>query len=181
MSLKKNMFILVVFLLLIIMPIEIQAVNDNLRIVKCGSLVFSLPIEYEARMVEYEKDGVERKYPYCDYEYIPKSEWSYAYSSRFVTLEKCEISDVPFSSKKPPVVVKAKVKNIAFPAVYKIFNCKYMSFRKVSNVDIVSYASSVLCGIVCTVNAYFFSLAVWHLQYKRNKMTFRIMCFANFA
>jgi hypothetical protein len=86
----------------------------NLRTVKCGSLVFSLPIEYEARMVEYEKDGVERKYPYCDYEYIPKSEWSYAYSSPFVTLEKCEISDVPFSSKKPPVVVKAKVKNIAW-------------------------------------------------------------------
>lgn len=86
----------------------------NLRTVKCGSLIFSLPIEYEARMVEYEKDGVERKYPYCDYEYIPKSEWSYAYSSPFVTLEKCEISDVPFSSKKPPVVVKAKVKNIAW-------------------------------------------------------------------
>lgn len=86
----------------------------NLRTVKCGSLVFSLPIEYEARMVEYEKDGVERKYPYCDYEYIPKSEWSYAYSSPFVTLEKCEILDIPFSSKKPPVVVKAKVKNIAW-------------------------------------------------------------------
>ncbi len=86
----------------------------NLRTVKCGSLVFSLPIEYESRMIEYEKNGVERKYPYCDYEYIPKSEWSYAYSSPFMTLEKCEISDVPFSSKKPPVVVKAKVKNIAW-------------------------------------------------------------------
>ena len=84
----------------------------NLRTVKCGSLVFSLPIEYEKRMLEYEKNGVERKYPYCDYEYLPKSEWSYAYSSPFVTLEKRELSDVPFSSQNPPLVVKAKVKSI---------------------------------------------------------------------
>ena len=34
MSLKKSLIFLVVFLLLIIMPIEIQAVNENLRIVK---------------------------------------------------------------------------------------------------------------------------------------------------
>ncbi len=84
----------------------------NLRTVKCGSLVFSLPISYEKRMLEYESYKVVRKYPYCDYEYIPKSEWNYAYSSPLLKLEKREISDVPFSSEKPPVVVKAKVQNI---------------------------------------------------------------------
>ena len=84
----------------------------NLKTVKCGSLVFSLPISYEKRMLEYEKNGVVRKYPYCDYEYVPKSEWSYAYSSTVFELEQREISDIPFSSQNPPVVVKAKVKNI---------------------------------------------------------------------
>ena len=86
----------------------------NLRSVKCGSLVFSLPIAYEKRMLEYEKNNVERKFPYCDYEYLPKSQWSYAYSSPLFKLEKREISDVPFSSEKPPVVVKAKVKRISW-------------------------------------------------------------------
>jgi hypothetical protein len=86
----------------------------NLKSVRCGSLVFSLPIEYEKRMLEYERNGVERKYPYCDYEYIPKSEWSYAYSSPFFKLERHEISDVPFNSQNPPVIVRAKVKKIAW-------------------------------------------------------------------
>ena len=86
----------------------------NLKSVKCGSLVFSLPIEYEKRMHEYERDGVERKFPYCDYEYIPKSEWSYGYSSPFFTVERKELSEIPFDSKRPPLVIKAEVKPIAW-------------------------------------------------------------------
>ena len=63
-------------------------------------------------MHEYEKNGVERKYPYCDYEYLPTSEWQYGFSSPFFRSEAREISDIPFSSKNPPVVVKAKVVRI---------------------------------------------------------------------
>lgn len=84
----------------------------NLNTVKWGSLVFSVPIAYEKNMLEYENDGVVRKFPYCDYEYIPVSEWNYAYSSSELEVEYKGISDVPFSSQKPPVKVKAKVKNI---------------------------------------------------------------------
>ncbi len=86
----------------------------GLKTVQCGSLVFSLPISYEKRMHEYERDGVERQYPYCDYEYIPTSAWNYAYSSPFLRLERHEISDIPFHSEKPPVVIKAQVKPIAW-------------------------------------------------------------------
>ena len=92
-------------------PVLIDRPND-LKYVKCGSLVFSLPIKYEKKMHEYTAKGIERKFPYCDYEYIPKSDWSYAYSSDSFTLELREISDIPFSSETPPVVVKAKVKKI---------------------------------------------------------------------
>ena len=92
-------------------PELIDRPND-LKCVKCGSLVFSLPIKYEKKMHEYTAKGIERKFPYCDYEYIPKSDWSYAYSSDSFTLELCEISDIPFSSETPPVVVKAKIKKI---------------------------------------------------------------------
>lgn len=85
---------------------------NELKAVKCGSLVFSLPIKYEKKMHEYTAKGIERKFPYCDYEYIPASEWSYAYSSNAFTLERREISDIPFSSKNPPIVIKTKVKKI---------------------------------------------------------------------
>lgn len=86
----------------------------NLESVCCGSLIFSLPIEYEKKMLEYENNGVERKYPYCDYEYLPKSQWNYAYSSPIFKVERNGISSIPFSSQNPPVTVKAKVKEIAW-------------------------------------------------------------------
>jgi len=84
----------------------------DLNTVKCGSLVFSLPIKYEKKMYEYEKHGVERKFPYCDYEYIPVSEWSYAYTSTNLSVKVNGISEIPFSSEKPPITITAKVKNI---------------------------------------------------------------------
>ena len=59
----------------------VPALEDRpygLKYAKMGSLIFSLPIAYEKRMLEYERGGVERKFPYCDYEYLPLSEWSYA-------------------------------------------------------------------------------------------------------
>lgn len=84
----------------------------GLRTVKCGSLVFSLPIEHQKQMCEYEKNGVERKYPYCDYEYLPVSDWNYAYCSELLSVERKGVSDIPFSGEKPPVVIKAEVQKI---------------------------------------------------------------------
>ena len=62
--------------------------------------------------IEYERDGVERKFPYCDYELIPISDWNYAYSSDKLELIKNSVAEVPFSSKNPPVMIKAGVKKI---------------------------------------------------------------------
>ena len=84
----------------------------DLHSVRCGSLVFSLPIAYEKKMYEYEKNMVERKFPYCDYEYIPKSAWNYAFSSLELKLNQKSISDIPFSSEKPPVTLTVKMKQI---------------------------------------------------------------------
>ena len=84
----------------------------GLKSVKCGSLVFALPIEYEKKMYEYENKGVERKFPYCDYEYIGKSEWRYGYTGGALTVEKRDIGDIPFSSEHPPITVKTTVSPI---------------------------------------------------------------------
>ena len=84
----------------------------DLYTVKCGSLVFSVPVAYEKKMYEYERNGVERKFPYCDYEYIPQSDWNYAYADAALALEYCNVSNIPFSSENPPVVIRANVRRI---------------------------------------------------------------------
>ncbi len=100
----------------IIISFDVQAHFEkrpyDLNTVICGSLVFSVPVKYEKKMYEYEKDGVERKYPYCDYEYIPASDWNYAYCGELLEVERNEVNGIPFSSEHPPVTVKATVKKI---------------------------------------------------------------------
>ncbi len=85
---------------------------NSLKAVKCGSLIFSVPVEFEQVQHEYTRDGVERKFPYCDYTLVPKSEWQYGYSSRELKLIQNDVNDVPFSSQNPPVTVEARVKRI---------------------------------------------------------------------
>ena len=78
----------------------------NLVAVKAGSLLFSLPIAYEKKMLEYERDGVERKFPYCDYELYPVSDWNYGYCGSGLEVVRGDVDAVPFSSEHPPVTVK---------------------------------------------------------------------------
>ena len=84
----------------------------GLNAVRYGSLLFSLPVKYHTLMKEYERDGVERKFPYCDYEYYPDTPWNYGYAD--TSLEVCfrGVGETPFSSAVPPLVIKAKVKEI---------------------------------------------------------------------
>lgn len=88
---------------------KLVARPHRLYSVHCGSLVFALPIRSEATMREYVKDGVERKFPYCDYDIRGKSDWNYAFASRSLKLEMREMDgEYPFSSKHPPAVVFAE-------------------------------------------------------------------------
>ena len=84
----------------------------DLKCVKCGSLVFSLPISFETRMIEYETNGVPRKFPYCDYELLPTSPWNYGYLPADLVVERRMVDNVPFSGKNPPVVIHTKGQKI---------------------------------------------------------------------
>lgn len=68
--------------------------------------VFSVPIAHEKKMLEYQKNGIERKSPYCDDEYLPLSEWNYAYSGKVLVPEKGELGDIPFSNDHSPIALK---------------------------------------------------------------------------
>ena len=85
---------------------------NNLYALQMGSLLFSVPIEYEKNMREYTKKGVERKFPYCDYQFIPKTPWNYGYSNADFEVSFNGISDIPFSQKNPPVTIKSNMQQI---------------------------------------------------------------------
>lgn len=85
---------------------------NGMSSVQRGPLVYSVPVKYEKKMREYTVNNVERKFPYCDYEYIPDSPWNYAYTGKELLVEKREIGSIPFSSVEPPVVIHTKAKKI---------------------------------------------------------------------
>ena len=79
----------------------------GLKTVEYGPPVFALPIETECKMREYTRNNVERRFPYCDYELIPKSAWNYGFAGQTLTVQERPVDAVPFSSVNPPLAVKA--------------------------------------------------------------------------
>mgnify|MGYP003288951080 CR=1 FL=1 len=85
---------------------------NNLFVLQAGSLLFSLPIEHERKMREYIKKGVERKFPYCDYQLIPKSPWNYGFTDNYFEIHHNSIGDLPFSQDNPPITINANMQQI---------------------------------------------------------------------
>ena len=79
---------------------------------QAGSLLFSVPIKYEKKMREYVKRGVERRFPYCDYQLIPTSPWNYAFADERFELRRRGVGEIPFSNEDPPVTVQTKLQKI---------------------------------------------------------------------
>lgn len=80
----------------------------GLFVLKRGALIYSLAIEEQWIQREYERDGVVRQYPYCDYEIIPQSKWNYAFCSDNFRVQE-NVFDAPFSTKHPPVEIEAEM------------------------------------------------------------------------
>ncbi len=85
---------------------------NDLFALQMGSLLFSVPVAYEKEMHEYTKKGVERKFPYCDYQLIPKTPWNYGYADSHFEIAYNEIGDIPFSQEHPPVSIKSNMQQI---------------------------------------------------------------------
>ena len=91
-----------------------EAYPYGMHYVRWGSLVFALPIEAEKVIHEYEAKGVERKFPYCDYELIPQSDWNYAFSDATLQVEQKSVEEIPFSQSHPPVTVRTHLQKISW-------------------------------------------------------------------
>ena len=90
-------------------PAKVELVDrpNGAKCVNYGALLFSLPIAGDKKIVEYEKNGVVRKFPYCDYEIKPVGEWRYAFATDKFTVEERDY-DLPFDRKNPPLVIKGE-------------------------------------------------------------------------
>ncbi len=86
----------------------------DLYTVERGPLVFSLPLGYEATPREYTRAGVERKHPYCDYEYRPLSPFGYGFFDTDFRVEERPVAEIPFSSAAPAVVIYARLAPISW-------------------------------------------------------------------
>ena len=93
-------------------PVYLKERPENLCVLRRGSLLFSLPIKSEKKKLEYSRRGVERKFPYCDYEYLPRSDWNYAFSDTEFSVNYYGAGEVPFSEGSPPVTVSADMRKI---------------------------------------------------------------------
>ena len=82
---------------------------QGMQTAEYGPLVFSLPIKSRSRSMEYVRDGVERRPPYCDWEYEPMSEWRFGFASQDLTVEERPLPYMPFFFADPPIVLHAQL------------------------------------------------------------------------
>ena len=88
---------------------ELVSRPNSLKALVRGPLVFALPIKARVSRLEYIRDGVERKYPYCDYEMLPDSAWNYAFCSEDFEVIFEKIGEYPFSPTHPPIRLKTRM------------------------------------------------------------------------
>ena len=93
-------------------PIRLKARPNSQYTAQKGSLLFSVPIPYTAKRIEYTRRGVERKYPYCDFELIPSEERFYGFCDDAFSAAFHGVGAHPFSESQPPVTVTATMQRI---------------------------------------------------------------------
>ena len=77
-----------------------------------GPLTYTLPVKERWEMREYERNGVERKFPYCDYYIYPDSEWQYGIASTDFEYVENDEYKCAFSTSNPLCGIKVKVQKI---------------------------------------------------------------------
>ncbi len=88
---------------------------DGMFSVRRGPLLYALPIAAEWHRLEYEKNGVMRKFPYCDYELLPKTPFAYGFASEDFTYTECEPeAEFLFSPEGAPSALMASLAPVAW-------------------------------------------------------------------
>lgn len=120
---------------------------NDLYVVEHGPLVFALPIQTKLEMHEYEKDGVERRFPYCDYELYPESEWRYGFSDEVFEVCELEGDSYPFSSVNPRIALKTRMSRVEWE--YADGYDSVSAVCPISNVAVSDFEEKLLIPYGC--------------------------------
>jgi hypothetical protein len=103
---------------------EIQQIPrpGGMQCIRRGPLLYALPIAARWIKHEYELKGVERKFPYCDYELFPEEPWGYGFTEGGFTYEEGSVGEFPFSESAPPCRISALMQRIEWPTFPGIEN-----------------------------------------------------------
>lgn len=123
---------------------EIIERPENMVCVRRGPLFYSIPIKEKRERVEYVKDGVIRKYPYCDYYIYPESKWNFALADDRFEFFEHEFA-MPFNPDNPPVSLMADVVEIDWR-----FNCGHCDRLPVSIKPLGDVQKVLLIPYGCT-------------------------------
>lgn len=112
--------------------VELDTLGGELYFVKYGPLTFSLSIEGKWYKVEYERNGVERKEPYCDWHVYRRGEFAYGFDSCEFEVRECEGDGRAFSHSAPLLEIDARLCRInwAMTDGYRNVPEKYPSDRR---------------------------------------------------
>ena len=99
---------------------ELTERPGDMRCLWRGPLLYSVAIDERWERREYEDKGVERKYPYCDYEITPQSAWNYAFADAQFDVTEREIGAYPFDGKDAPVEIAANLAPVDWPEAYGV-------------------------------------------------------------
>ncbi len=90
----------------------------GLNVLKYGPLVYSLQIPAEYHKIEYVTgDGVEVKFPYCDYELYPRGDWNYAFAGKAFRVKRKKGDKIPFSSIAPRIAIEAQMCRVEWECI----------------------------------------------------------------
>lgn len=74
-----------------------------------GPLLYALPIDERCETIEYERNGIERKHPYCDYYKYPLSDWGYGFTNHYFQVHEKDMGVYPFSPEGAAITVSAQM------------------------------------------------------------------------
>ncbi len=86
----------------------------GLHCARRGNLVFALPIQGEWRKLEYVRDNVERKFPYCDYEVAPVGDWNFAFADAKLDAVRSGNDIDFFKSGDSPLALEATMRRLTW-------------------------------------------------------------------
>ena len=90
---------------------------NGLRALRVGPLLYSLPLRETWTPVEYERDGVERKAPYCDYHVTTEDAFAYGFAApaESAVVSYGPVGEYPFGADEPAATVRMTMAPVAWP------------------------------------------------------------------